>query len=229
MADPATAAKPAGGRADPIEVELKFVASDSAPLRRLARRERLGLARLGPPETVDEVDRYLDTDDGRLAAVRWACRLRTRGDRVIASLKGPPEAARGPAGLHRRPEVEGPATAHLDPTSWPASPARTLLLELSGGGRLAERLALHQRRTERAVLLGDARVGELSLDRVLVTRGQERGGTLWTVELELVADSAADLGLIDALRSALAKLSGLAADRLTKLQHAQAMLRNAGG
>ncbi|HLY36216.1 MAG TPA: CYTH domain-containing protein [Candidatus Limnocylindria bacterium] len=220
--------KPGPGQANPIEVELKFLATGSAPLRRLARRRRLGPARLGPPETVDEVDRYLDTDDGRLATARWACRLRTRGDRVIVSLKGPPEAARSPAGLHRRPEVEGPARASLDPLSWPASAARGLLLELSGGGRLAERLALHQRRTERAVLVGDARVGELSLDRVVVTRGRERGGTLWTAELELVADSVADLGLIDALRNALAKLSGLAADRLTKLEHAEAMLRHAG-
>jgi len=220
---------PAVKRANPIEVELKFVATDSAPLRRLARRRRLGPATLGPPETVDEVDRYLDTDDGRLATARWACRLRTRGDRVIVSLKGPPEAARGPAGLHRRPEIEGPASASLDPASWPASEARALLRKLSGGGRLAERLALHQRRTERAVLVADARVGELSLDRVKVRRRNERGGTLWMVELELVADSAADLALIDALRTSLAHLSGLAADRLTKLQHAEAMLRNAGG
>jgi inorganic triphosphatase YgiF len=229
VTEPAPSLDATAGRTTPVEVELKFLASGPAPLRRLARRRRLGPARLGASKVIDEVDRYLDTDDGRLASSRWACRHRTRGERVIVSLKGPPESASGSDGLHRRPEVEGPATVSLDPAAWPASPARQLLLELSGGRRLGERLALHQRRTERAVLVAEAQVGELSLDRVVVRRGPQRGGTLWSVELELAAGSAADLALIDALRAALRQLTGLAADPLTKLQHAEAMLRHDGG
>ena len=59
---------------------------------------------------VDEVDRYLDTVDLRLATARWACRLRTREGRTIVSLKGPCGTCSGDA-LHLRGEVEGPASA----------------------------------------------------------------------------------------------------------------------
>jgi inorganic triphosphatase YgiF len=218
----------AGTDLTPIEVELKFMASGPAPLRALARRQRLGPAHLGPAEVIDEVDRYLDTADGRLAAARWACRLRARGERVIVSLKGPPRSGAGGPGLHRRPEVEGPATDSLDPATWPASAARDRLLEMSAGRPLSERLALHQRRTQRDVLVGGRVVGALSLDRVRVARGPERSGRLWSVELELSPASAGDDALIAALRAALERLSGLAPDAQTKLEHAETMLADAG-
>ena len=54
-------------RAMPTEVEAKFRAETADPLVELAARPRLGRAVLGTPRTVDEVDRYLDTADGRLA------------------------------------------------------------------------------------------------------------------------------------------------------------------
>ena len=211
---------------EPLEVELKFLAAGPAPLQRLVRRRRLGPARLGPPRTVDEIDRYLDTADARLGAARWACRLRSRGERVIVSLKGPPRSRPTASGLHRRPEIEGPATESLDVGAWPASPARDRLLELSGGWALGERLALRQRRTQRAVTLDGRPIGELSLDRVLVTRGGRRGGTLWSVELELNAASAADAGLIAVLQAELQHVPDLAPDLETKLEHALAMLRH---
>ena len=95
-----------------VEIELKYRARDDAVLARLAAAPALGPAVLDPPRTVDELDRYLDTADGRLAEARWACRLRTRDGRTVLSLKGPPdtELVTDPAALHRRPEVEGPAT-----------------------------------------------------------------------------------------------------------------------
>ena len=57
--------------------------------RRWRSSESLGRAVLGPARTVDETDRYLDTDDGRLAAALWACRLRSREGTTRISLKGP--------------------------------------------------------------------------------------------------------------------------------------------
>ena len=74
----------------PTEVEARFRAESAEPLAELAGRARLGRARLGSPRTVDETDRYLDTIDGRLAAARWACRLRSREGTTRISLKGPP-------------------------------------------------------------------------------------------------------------------------------------------
>src|SRR5207237_9751250 len=97
---------------------------------------------LGAAETFLEVDRYVDTRDGRLAAARWACRLRRRARRHLISLKGPAADASGEHGgtlggaLHRRQEIEGPAGAGLDPRGWPESPARSRLLELKGGYQL---------------------------------------------------------------------------------------------
>ncbi len=209
-----------------LEVELKFIAEGPAPLDLLATATELGRASLGPADTYDELDRYLDTADGRLAAERWACRLRTRRGATIISLKGPAEPSlpgEAPA-LHRRPEVEGPASNALTPDAWPPSEARDRLLALSAGGRLVERLALAQRRTERAVEIDGRRTGLLSLDRVTVRHEGVEMGRLWSVELESVDETAAGL---EALGGALAATPGLLPDPLTKLERAVAIIRHA--
>ncbi len=208
-----------------IEAELKFRAADEGPLDSLAAAATLGPAELGKAHTVDEVDRYLDTADLRLAAVYWACRLRSRDGRTLVSLKGPAEHLAG-ATLHLRPELEGPATPEPDPAGWPPSAARARLLEMTGGEPLMERLALAQRRTEREVREGRRRSGLLSLDRVRVLLGGMEIGRLLMVELEL--DPAAVAAGLDArpLATALEAVRGLQPDPLTKLEHA---LRMASG
>ena len=213
--------------ADHEEVELKLRAQGPAPLRRLARASRLGPARLGPSATVDELDRYLDTPTRRLAGLRWACRLRTRGGRTIVSLKGPPVSAIHGA-LHRRPEHEGPASAALDPAAWPPSHARDLLLGLAAGEVLGERLILRQRRTERAATVSGARVGTLSLDRVDARYDGHGPGRLYVVELELAAEHAHDSDLLSALAAALGSVDGLVPDPLTKLERAIEMAGASG-
>jgi inorganic triphosphatase YgiF len=209
-----------------IEVELKVRAETDAPLRALAAVARLGPAALGPPTEVLELDRYLDTADGRLATAGWACRLRTRQGSARLSLKGPPQHVAG-ASLHRRPEIEGPADAGLLPEAWPPSPARERLLALSAAAALVERLALRQRRIERAVSLGGKRVGTLSLDRVQVEQDSVERGAFVAVELEL--DEAALAGGFDPepLVAALLATPGVAGEPHTKLERALALL--AGG
>lgn len=206
-----------------IESELKFRAEDDAPLRALAAAPTLGPASLGPARPVDETDRYLDTADLRLAAAGWACRVRSRQGRTTLSLKGRGEHdAADP--VHRRSELEGPAHTVLDPTAWPPSAARDLLLGLAGGQSLHERFTLVQARTERDVSVAGVSVGLLSLDRSrVVHRGVELGG-LWVVELEFGTDGVA-LGLHAApLAAALAATPGLVRDPLTKLEHALDLL-----
>jgi inorganic triphosphatase YgiF len=209
----------------PTEVEAKLHADGPEPLERLAAVPRLGPAELGPPRTVEEIDIYLDTADGALASARWACRLRARNARVTISLKG---AADGPesGGIHRRPEVEAPATASRDPADWPPSPARDLVDRLRSGSKLVEQLTLRQLRTERVVTLGAATVGTLSLDAVTVQVADEERATFHVVELELASDTvdaadrdAGDGGLAE-LAQALAARQGLVPDRLTKLERA---------
>ncbi len=209
----------------PIEVELKFSADGPAPLKRLAIAPRLGPATLGPATRAEELDRYLDTADGRLAAALWACRLRSRGDATKVSLKGAAEASSGTGALHRRPELEGPATATLDVTAWPPSAARDHLDALRAGGQLVERLSLAQDRTERPVLVDGVRIGTLSLDDVRVQHDGATMGRLWIVELELLP--AADEVALGALAAALDGVAGLSPDPTTKLERALDILANA--
>ena len=198
------------------EVEARFRASGRAPLERLAARAALGMAVLGAAKTVLEEDRYLDTADGRLRAARWACRLRSREGTTRISLKGPPETPTT-GWLHRRPEVEGPASALVDPYAWPESPARSFLLELSGGAPLVEWLRLLQERTERAVAIDGRSVGGLTLDAVTAEQAGVRLGDLYLVELELRAEADPDRDL-PALAQALAAEPGLEAEPRTKLE-----------
>lgn len=204
-----------------LEVEAKFLADGPWSLDVLASAPTIAGAHLGPARTVDETDRYLDTADGRIGASRWACRLRSREGRVVVSLKGPAE---GPSGswLHHRPEVEGPATASLDPRDWPRSDARALLDRLRGDAPLVESFRLEQRRTERRVEIDGRGLGTLSLDRAAVHRDGRTAGELFVVELELDAAPAGDA--LDRLAAALRLTPGLRPDPKTKLEHALELL-----
>lgn len=205
------------------EVEAKLIADGPEPLAELSARSWLGPVTLGPARTFDEVDRYLDTDDGRLAAEQWACRLRNRDGALKVSLKGPAQDSAF-AWIHRRPELEGPATERLDPAAWPASRARTLLESLAAGRPLRERLRLVQQRTEREVLMEGRRVGTLSLDTVEPEAEGRRRGVLHVVELELRDDAGHDEHLLAQIRDALLAVPHLTPDPHTKLEHALAMI-----
>jgi inorganic triphosphatase YgiF len=208
----------------PTEIEARFSAGTPGPLDALAARPTLGRARLGDPRTVDEVDRYLDTDDGRLAAARWACRLRSREGSTRISLKGPPSSPPG-GWVHRRPEIEGPASELVEPDQWPPSPALDKLMALRAGRPLTERLRLHQARTERTVEIdGDAAIGTLTLDRVRMCAGDADLGELFVVELELSDASEAGERKLLGLAAALAAIDGLRAEPRSKLEHALARL-----
>ncbi len=208
-----------------IEAELKYRATDDRPLRRLEKLDRLGPADLGPVSIALELDRYLDTVDRRLAAARWACRLRTRDGRTIVSLKGPAEhAAADP--VHRRAELEGPAVATLDPVQWPASEARDLVLSLAAGAALEEQFRLEQERTERSVTVAGSRAATLSLDRVRVLRGATELGRMWVVELEFGPAAGAEDDAPQ-LATALVRVAGLTPDPLSKFERAAAMLPRA--
>jgi triphosphatase len=208
----------------PAEIEARFAAATDAALDRLATRDRLGPASLGPMRSADEVDRYLDTPDGRLAAAGWACRLRTRGAGWRISLKGPPIGASAdtPAWLHERDELEGPATSDPDPTLWPPSGARDRLAQLAAGAQLAEGVRLLQRRRERSVIVDGAVGGTLSLDAVRVVHGGRELGQLRVVELELPV--AVDRTALDPLAAALSDIDGLTPDPRSKLERARAIV-----
>ena len=211
------------------EVEARFRADGPAPLEALAVASRLADAALGLARTVDETDRYLDTDDRRLAAARWACRLRLREGTTRISLKGPPSEAQAAAWHHRRPEVEGPATEEIAPDAWPPSEARDLLESLAGGRALTEHLRVRQARTERTVTPdGGEPIGTLTLDRVQLAAGDVDLGELFVVELELDRASEAAESELSGLAAALAAIPGLVPEPRTKLEHALDRMRDLG-
>ena len=202
-----------------MELELKYRAADDAVLDRVAKRSGIGPARLADPRTASEVDRYLDTGDRRLASARWACRLRTRDGVTIVSLKGPAAtvAVTDPTALHRRPEIEGPATPDPDPAAWPRSAARDRLTALAGGAALDEWIRLDQVRAERAVMLDGRRIGLMSIDRVEMWEGAAALGRLRIVELELDPDAPVTPDVLEALDRSLQAVEGLESDPRTKL------------
>lgn len=207
-------------RAMPTEVEAKFRAESFEPLAELAARPRLGRAVLGSPRTAHETDRYLDTADGRLEAASWACRLRSREGIIRISLKGPPDE-RTAGWYHRRPEVEGPANARVDPDNWPPSAALELLATLRDGRPLVERLRLDQQRTERSVALDDGTsIGTLTLDRVRMLADGNDLGELFVVELELDPSSERAEADLDGLAAELIAIEGLVPEPRSKLEHA---------
>lgn len=205
------------------EVEARFRVEDPEALDRLAVMPLLGPAHLGPPADIEEIDEYLDTADTALAAARWACRLRRRGRTVIVSLKGPPSAGTQ-SWLHRRPEVEGPATEEPVPERWPPSEARDLLDRLRGGRPLLVRLTLRQLRRERDVAVGSRRLGVLSLDAVTVVAAGRSVGRFGVVELELADDGPLPAQWLVALAAQLAAFDGLVAEPRSKLERALEMV-----
>ena len=147
-----------------------------------------------------------------------------RDGTTTVSLKGPPEP--GTAGaLHRRPELEGPATDQPDPGRWPPSPARDAVLAMSGGEPLTQRFdAATSSARERVVSVEGIAIGTLSLDSVTRPARRRRARPFLVVELELDDAAVAD-GLDPApLATALGDLPGLEPEPQTKLERALALL-----
>jgi inorganic triphosphatase YgiF len=205
----------------PVEIEVKLAVHDSAAIRALLDQpdpSRLaGFVPDGGLTVTELVDLYLDTavGGGALRATGLRARLRVSGDGVVLAVKGRSEMTS--EGVTTRMELEAPATADLDPTRWPASPARTLVMDTIEGARLVEIAALRQRRHVRRIRRGATQV-ELSLDELAALEGA--GGVLGTrveVEAELKAGSAADLS---DLARALATVHGLGPPLGSKLEFA---------
>ena len=125
-------------------------------------------------------DRYFDTPDEALAKAGYGARLRRIGGQTVLTLKSDLEVADG---LHRRIELEAPASKVLDARRWPDSAARRRLLEIVGERRLVVSFAVRQRRLERHVSLGRAQLA-VSLDTAQVSHLGMPVGTLAQLEVE---------------------------------------------
>jgi triphosphatase len=142
--------------------------------------------------TLEIIDRYFDTPDLALAAAGYGARLRAVGSDTLLTVKADIEVY---GGLHRRLELEAPATRSLSPDRWPESEAREQLLQVVGDRRVVERFVIGQQRRERELLIPGALV-IASLDEGEVDFLGVVAGELRQFEVEL---RDGDAGALNAL------------------------------
>ncbi|MBX3030757.1 MAG: CHAD domain-containing protein [Chloroflexi bacterium] len=186
----------------PHEVELKYRVADVAALRAWLDGGWSSLlpdVHIGEATSKQVEDRYFDTAREVLRHHGFGARLRRSGGRHLVSVKSlvleggqdaadEPEDDSGNDPLHRRIELEGPASASLDPRSWPNSPARELVEELRGAARLHGTFTIRQRRRVQELEAADGRA-QLSLDEVRVLAGRAEVGTFAELEVEAVGEA----------------------------------------
>ena len=165
-----------------IEVEMKYeVAAPGGADRYLVAPELGPFTADGPVRSIRVEDRYVDSPDWALARAGFSTRLRRTSRGTEIGLKA--QNASG-GRLQRREEIEGPADEELVPAGWPASQARSVILELCGDEPLVELLTVRQLRRVRS-LRADATRAEMSLDEVEVVGGGRVLDTFEELEVEL--------------------------------------------
>jgi CHAD domain-containing protein len=165
-----------------IEIEMKYEVVLSGGADRYLVAPELGpFTASGPVDSIRVEDRYVDSADWALARAGFAARLRKTSRGTEISLK-----AQNSSGgrLQRRDEIEGPADTDLIPGDWPASQARTIILELCGDETLVELLTIRQLRRIRNLQAGATRA-ELSVDEVEVVGGGRVLDSFEELEVEL--------------------------------------------
>lgn len=207
--------------ARPVEVELKYRVDDSASAAHYLEAETLAsFAPASAVRTTEMEDRYVDTADGDLARGGFAARLRRTRKGTTLGLKSLANGAGADGGeaAHRREELEGPVGDGATPHDWPASDARSLVLELAGDAPLIEIVTVHQVRRKRELRDGDTRV-ELSLDEVDVVARGSVVDRFVELEVELLKGDEARLAALDGV---LAADPALRPSRVSKLEAALA-------
>jgi CHAD domain-containing protein len=213
----------------PVELELKYRVTDEKTAKRYLEADKLGsFVPASPVRPAQVEDRYVDTAAGDLSKAGFAARLRhtKKGTSIgVKSLNGGPLEGGDGSPAHRREELEGPADQSAGPHDWPASDARSLVLELAGDAPLVDLVTVRQRRRRRELRDGYTRV-ELSLDDVQVVLRGEVVDQFAELEVELLKGDEARLTALD---EELRADSGLQPSRISKLESALAAINGHGG
>ena len=164
------------------EVEMKYEVAAAGGADRYLVAPQLGpFVPDGQVGSVRVEDRYVDSAGWALARAGFAARLRKTSRGTQIGLKAHNMSA---GRLQRREEIEGPADEELIPAEWPASQARSVVLELCGDEHLVELLTIRQLRRVRSLQAGATRA-ELSLDEVEVVSEGRVLDTFEELEVEL--------------------------------------------
>jgi len=209
----------------PVEVELKYRVIDPASAERYLIADEIGsFTGSAAARSSQFEDHYVDTADGVIARAGYAVRIRQTGRGTVVSVKSLARSE-GAGGSVRREELEGPADRTVGPLEWPASDARSLVLELAGDAPLVEVVIIRQLRRKRTVRDGDTRV-ELSLDEVDVVSRSRVVDRFIELEAELVKGAEERLAV---LAEVFAADPGLAQVTGSKLETALAAVRLGSG
>jgi triphosphatase len=204
-----------------LEVELKYEVEGAGSADRFLVAPEIGPFRpAGRVSSVQLEDRYVDSADWALARAGFAARLRrtSHGTQICLKTHAPASGR-----LHRREELEGPADPTQRPASWPASQARSVILELCGDAPLIELLTLRQLRRVRRFESDGTRV-ELSIDEVTVESADREMDHFEELEVELKKGSEQPL---EALADVLDQEDGLRSVSRSKLDRAVKAVRSA--
>ena len=205
----------------PTEVELKYRVVDLSAAERYLVADEIGsFTGSAAARSSQFEDHYVDTADGAIARAGYAVRIRQTGRGTVVSAKSLARTE-GAGGSVRREELEGPADRTVGPLEWPASDARSLVLELAGDAPLVELVTIRQLRRKRIVRDGDTRV-ELSLDEVDVVSRSRVVDRFVELEAELVKGAEERLTV---LAEVFAADKGLAPASGSKLEAALAAVR----
>jgi CHAD domain-containing protein len=204
-----------------VEVEMKYqLRSPDSADRYLVAPELGQFKPAGPVRIVQIEDRYVDSADWALSRAGFAGRLRRVARETVIGLK---RQATPEGRLHRREELEGPADPDTLPVQWPASPARSVVLELCGDAPLVELLTIRQVRRVRRLQSVDT-TADLSVDEVEV---EVDGRTMIRFdELEVELDAGSEEPL-QALGEILDGDDGLRRSSRSKLERAVRAIRKA--
>src|ERR1035437_5271880 len=176
-----------------IEIEMKYEVASAGGADRYLVAPELGPFRPDGPVTAIRVeDRYVDSEAWGLARAGFAARLRKSSRGTIISIKAQNSST---ARLQRREEIEGPADAGLVARDWPASQARTVVMELGEEEPLVEFLTIRQMRRVRNLKAGDTSA-EISIDEVEVVGDGKVLDSFEELEVELKRGDEAPLAAL---------------------------------
>ncbi|MEO5704705.1 MAG: CYTH domain-containing protein, partial [Candidatus Limnocylindrales bacterium] len=172
---------------EPLEIEIKFAVSRPDLVRAMIDdpdpAHLAGFVADGEVHVAVMTDRYLDTEvGGALFRNGMRARLRVAASGVVLAVKRKGVVSAG--GVTTRVELQGPATAAMEPARWPESDAKAVLIETVDGMPLVEIAALRQVRHTRLLRRGDALV-EVSLDRMTALAGDHALAQRVELEAEL--------------------------------------------
>jgi len=179
-----------------MEREAKFPVPDPAVWQRIAQATRVAGCEQVPLGRERQSNVYFDAEDGALGRERFACRVRSVGDRRVVTIKGPLEPRKD---VVVRFEVERvvPAAALAA-----GAPSRDLILELLPVEirrripALAPLVMILQSGTDRRMFSlrrGSLDIAELELDEVSYSAGSRELPIYRELEVELTGGDEGEL------------------------------------